>query len=85
MFNTIIIGAGISGLFTLKHLKESGINDVLVIDKNKYPFGVWNIKNHPSVKKFTYCVSSKLYMTISDFPMPEKYPEFPHHSDIFNY
>jgi len=85
MFNTIIIGAGISGLFTLKHLKENGINDVLVIDKNKYPFGVWNIKNHPSVKKFTYCVSSKLYMTISDFPMPEKYPEFPHHSDIFNY
>lgn len=85
MINTIIIGAGISGLFTLKHLKELGIHDILVIDKNHYPFGVWNIKNHPSVKEFTYCVSSKLYMTISDFPIPKEYPEFPHHSDILKY
>ena len=85
MRNTIIIGSGISGLFTLKHLKEVGIHDVLVIDNNPYPFGVWNIKNHPSVNKFTYCVSSKLYMTISDFPMLKKYPEFPHHTDILKY
>tara|TARA_Y100000768_G_scaffold381329_1_gene359810 strand:- start:1356 stop:2960 length:1605 start_codon:yes stop_codon:yes gene_type:complete len=85
MINIIIIGAGISGLFTLKHLKELGIHNILVIDKNSYPFGVWNIKNHPSVKEFTYCVSSKLYMTISDFPIPKEYPEFPHHSDILKY
>ena len=85
MIHTIIIGAGISGLFTLKHLKELGIHDILVIDKNPYPFGVWNIKNHPSVHEFTYCVSSKLYMTISDFPIPKEYPEFPHHSDILKY
>ena len=85
MIDTIIIGAGISGLFTLKHLKELGIHNILVIDKNHYPFGVWNIKNHPSVKEFTYCVSSKLYMTISDFPIPKEYPEFPHHSDIYKY
>jgi dimethylaniline monooxygenase (N-oxide forming) len=83
--NTIIIGAGISGLFVLKHLKENNNHDVLVIDKNPEPFGVWNIKNHPSVKEFTYCVSSKLYMTISDFPIPEEYPEFPHHNDILEY
>ena len=85
MLNTLIIGSGISGLFTLKHLKEVGIENVLVIDKNQYPFGVWNIKNHPSVKEFTYCVSSKLYMTISDFPMPKEYPEFPHHTEILKY
>jgi dimethylaniline monooxygenase (N-oxide forming) len=85
MINTIIIGSGISGLFTLKHLKELGIHDILVIDKNHYPFGVWNLKNHPGVKEFTYCVSSKLYMTISDFPIPKEYPEFPYHSDILEY
>ena len=85
MIHTIVIGAGISGLFTLKHLKETGNNNVIIIDKNPYPFGVWNIKNHPSVKEFTYCVSSKLYMTISDFPIPKEYPEFPHHSDILKY
>jgi dimethylaniline monooxygenase (N-oxide forming) len=84
-YNTIIIGSGISGIFTLKHLIEEGNTDVLVLDKNPEPFGVWNINNKPSVFENTYCVSSKLYMTISDFPLPEKTPEFPHHSIILNY
>jgi len=85
MRNTIIIGSGISGLFVLKHLKENNHHDVLILDKNPNPFGVWNKENHPSVLPFTYTVSSKLYMTISDFPMPKHYPEFPHHSDILKY
>tara|TARA_Y100000816_G_scaffold81889_1_gene56080 strand:- start:8677 stop:10239 length:1563 start_codon:yes stop_codon:yes gene_type:complete len=85
MKDTIIIGSGISGLFTLKHLKELNIHNILVLDKNDYPFGIWNIKNHRSVKEFTYCVSSKLYMSISDFPIPKEYPEFPHHSEILKY
>lgn len=84
-FETIIIGSGISGLMTLKHLKEKDHNNVLVLEKNKSAFGVWNIDNHPSVLPETYCVSSKLYMTISDFPMEEDTPEFPHHSDILKY
>ena len=67
---------------TLKHLKEKNHQNVLVLEKNDSPFGVWNIKNHPSVLPETYCVSSKLYMTISDFPMNDKTPEFPHQSDI---
>lgn len=84
-YNTIIIGSGISGIFTLKHLIEEGNTDVLVLDKNPETFGVWNIKNKPSVFENTHSVSSKLYMTISDFPLPEKTPEFPHHSIILNY
>ena len=39
-YNTIIVGSGISGIFTLKHLLEEGNNDVLVLDKNPEPFGV---------------------------------------------
>ena len=85
MYSTIIIGSGISGLFVLKELKEKGFNNVLIIDKNPQPYGCWNINNHPSVLKNTYSVSSKLYMTISDHPMPKKMPEFPHHSQILNY
>jgi dimethylaniline monooxygenase (N-oxide forming) len=85
IWNTIIIGSGISGLFVLKHLKELGNDNVLVLDKNPEPFGVWNIKNHPSVHEFTYCVSSKLYMTITDFPIPSHYPEFPSHEEILEY
>jgi hypothetical protein len=84
-FNTIIVGSGISGLFTLKHLIEENITNVLVLDKNPEPFGIWNIENHPSVFENTYTVSSKLYMTISDFPIPEDMPEFPHHSLILKY
>jgi dimethylaniline monooxygenase (N-oxide forming) len=84
-YNTIIIGSGISGLFVLKELKEKGIRDVIVLDKNPEPFGVWNIKNHPSVLNDTYTVSSKLYMMISDFPIDEDTAEFLHHSKILEY
>ena len=84
-YNTIIIGSGISGIFTLKHLIDEGNRDVLVLDKNPESFGVWNIKNKPSVFENTHSVSSKLYMTISDFPLSEKTAEFPHHSVILNY
>ncbi len=85
VYNTIIIGSGISGMFTLKHLIDEGQTNVLILDKNKEPFGVWNINNSPSVFDNTYAVSSKLYMTISDFPLPKDMPEFPHHSLILNY
>lgn len=85
VYNTIIIGSGISGMFTLKHLIDEGETNVLILDKNKEPFGVWNINNNPSVFDNTYAVSSKLYMTISDFPLPKDMPEFPHHSLILNY
>ena len=83
MYDAIIIGSGISGLFTLKHLIEEGITNVLVLDKNPEPFGVWNVQNHPCVNENTYTVSSRLYMTISDFPLNA--PEFPHHSIILQY
>jgi dimethylaniline monooxygenase (N-oxide forming) len=85
LYNTIIVGSGISGLFTLKHLIEEGITNVLILDKNPEPFGLWNINNKPSVFENTYTVSSKLYMTISDFPMPDDMPEFPHHDLILKY
>lgn len=85
LYNTIIIGSGISGLFALKELKTKNINNVLILDSNPEPFGVWNINNHPSVIKETYAVSSKLYMTITDFPMDKDVPEFPHHSIILDY
>jgi dimethylaniline monooxygenase (N-oxide forming) len=85
MYNTIIIGSGISGLFILKHLLEEGENNVIILDKNPEMFGVWNINNNPSVFEDTYTVSSKLYMTISDFPLPIDMPEFPHHSLILKY
>jgi dimethylaniline monooxygenase (N-oxide forming) len=82
--NTVIVGGGISGIMTLKHLKQENI-EAIVLEKSNETLGVWNIKNDPSVFEDTYTVSSKLYMTISDFPLPKDYPEFPHWSLIYKY
>ena len=84
-YEAVIVGGGISGFFILKHLIENGITNIILFERNSEPFGVWNVNNSPSVHDFTHCVSSKLYMTISDFPMPVDYPEFPHHTQIYNY
>ncbi len=85
VYNVVIIGGGISGIMSLKHLLEEGETNVVVLNKNKEPFGVWNINNHPSVLEFTYSVSSKLYLTISDFPIGKDVVEFPHHSVVLDY
>ena len=85
VYNVVIIGGGISGIMSLKHLLEEGETNVVVLNKNKEPFGVWNINNHPSVLDFTYSVSSKLYLTISDFPIGNDVAEFPHHSVVLDY
>jgi thioredoxin reductase len=85
IYNTLIIGGGISGIMTLKQLIDEGEKNIIVLNKNKEPFGVWDVNNHPSVLNSTYSVSSKLYMTISDFPINESYPEFPHASIILQY
>ena len=83
--NVLIIGGGISGIMSLKHLLEEGENNVIVLNKNPEPFGIWNINNHPSVLEFTYSVTSKLYLTISDFPIGKDVSEFPHHSVVLDY
>lgn len=85
VYNVLIIGGGISGIMSLKHLLEEGETNVIVLNKNKEPFGVWNINNHPSVMEFTYSVTSKLYLTISDFPIGKDVAEFPHHSVVLDY
>jgi dimethylaniline monooxygenase (N-oxide forming) len=85
VYNVLIIGGGISGIMSLKHLLEEGETNVIVLNKNKEPFGVWNINNHPSVMEFTYSVTSKLYLTISDFPIGKDVSEFPHHSVVLDY
>ncbi len=85
IYNVLIVGGGISGIMSLKHLIEEGMTNIIALDKNPEPFGIWNIKNHPSVLEFTYSVTSKLYLTISDFPIDNQVAEFPHHSVVLDY
>jgi thioredoxin reductase len=75
-YDVIIVGGGISGFMTAKHLVDEGINNILILEKNKYPFGIWDRRNPHSCLKSTVTVSSKLYMSISDFPMDEYHADF---------
>jgi dimethylaniline monooxygenase (N-oxide forming) len=84
MYDIIIIGSGWAGICTMKHCLEEGLTGI-VLEKNNDYGGVWNIENSPSVYANTYSVTSKYYLSMSDFPIPESYPEFPHHSQVMEY
>ena len=82
--DVVIIGAGWAGICTMKHCIEENLTGIIIEKNNNYG-GVWNIKNTPSVYTNTYSVTSKHYLSMSDFPMPETYPEFPHHTLFMEY
>ena len=84
MHDIIIIGSGWAGLCSMKHCLEEGLTGI-ILEKNEGSGGVWNIENSPSVYANTYSVTSKYYLSMSDFPIPESYPEFPHHSQVMEY
>ncbi|MFE7439638.1 flavin-containing monooxygenase [Streptomyces chartreusis] len=68
-----IIGAGIAGLTTAKVLKQAG-HDVVVFDKAPDVGGVWSrTRRYPGVST----QSPKAQYSLSDFPMPKDYPEWP--------
>lgn len=83
-YDVLIIGGGYGGIFTLKYCLEENLK-VLLLEKNNEYGGVWNINNSPSVYANTYSVTSKYYLSITDYPIPEEYPEFPHHSLVYEY
>jgi len=84
VLDVIIIGSGWGGICTMKHCLDEHLSAV-VLEKSGDYGGVWNINNSPSVYANTYSVTSKYYLSMSDFPIPESYPEFPHHSLVMDY
>jgi thioredoxin reductase len=85
--NVCIIGAGSSGIVTAKTLSQSGI-DFDCYEKGSFIGGVWkynNDNNLSSAYKSLHINTSKQMMSFSDFPMPDNYPDYPHHSLIFDY
>jgi dimethylaniline monooxygenase (N-oxide forming) len=80
----VIIGSGWAGICTMKHCIEEKLKGIILEKNNDYG-GVWNIQNSPSVYANTYSVTSKYYLSMSDFPIPESYPEFPHHTLVMDY
>jgi cation diffusion facilitator CzcD-associated flavoprotein CzcO len=68
-----IIGAGVAGLATAKVLTQAA-HDVVVFDKTPDVGGVWSrTRRYPGLTT----QSPKAQYSLSDFPMPRDYPEWP--------
>jgi len=84
MYDVIIVGGGWGGICMMKHCLDEGLH-AIVLEKSGDYGGVWNPTNTPSVLANTYSVTSKHYLSMSDFPIPDSYPEFPHHCLVLDY
>ena len=68
-----IIGAGVAGLATAKVLKQAG-HEVVVYDKAPDVGGVWSrTRRYPGLTT----QSPKQQYSLSDYPMPGDYPQWP--------
>lgn len=82
-----IIGAGSSGIAAAKALHERGI-PFDCIEKSDRVGGNWvfgNSNGMSAAYRSLHINTSRERMEYSDFPMPEWYPDFPHHSHIAAY
>ena len=84
---TCVIGAGSSGMVTLKKLRDAGI-PVDCFEKSDRIGGNWVIrnKNGLSAAYTSLHIDSSVRRTqFADYPMPDDYPDFPHHSLMARY
>ncbi len=82
-----IIGAGSSGIAAAKALHERGI-PFDCFEKSDRVGGNWVFGNRNGMSaayRDLFINTSRQRMAYSDFPMPESYPDFPHHTHIAAY
>jgi hypothetical protein len=82
-----IIGAGASGLRAAKSLTDVGI-DYTCFETSDRVGGNWAFKNpngRSSAYRSLHIDTSKGRISFSDFPMGDEYPDFPHHTEIFEW
>lgn len=84
---TAVIGAGISGLTTSKMLSDYAIPYTCFESSDRiggnWAFG--NPNGHSSAYRSLHIDTSKHRLSFKDFPMPDSYPDFPHHTQIKDY
>ena len=83
-----IIGAGCSGLTTLKNMIQANVGEVICFEQNDQIGGNWLFsekESHSSVCETTHIISSKTMSSFEDFPMPENYPDYPSHQQVWRY
>jgi cation diffusion facilitator CzcD-associated flavoprotein CzcO len=80
-----VIGAGASGLATIKNLREHGF-EVDCYERETSVGGAWNWRHDRSpVYASTHLISSRPLTEFPDFPMPDDWPDYPHHSAVLSY
>jgi cation diffusion facilitator CzcD-associated flavoprotein CzcO len=80
-----VIGAGAAGLAVVKNLLEHGF-EVDCYERETGVGGAWNWRHDRSpVYASTHLISSKPGTQYPDFPMPDSWPDFPHHSQVLAY
>ena len=85
--NACVIGAGSSGIAAAKALHERQI-PFDCFEKSDRVGGNWVFGNRngmSSAYRSLHINTSRERMEYSDFPMPKRYPDFPHHTHIAEY
>jgi hypothetical protein len=83
-----VIGAGCSGLTSIKNLIQAGMTQVVCFERNSRVGGNWIYTagpSHASVCETTHIISSKKMSEFTDFPMPDDYPDYPSHRQVLDY
>lgn len=87
MKQVCIIGAGSSGMVAVKAMKEKGIS-FDCFEKGSDIGGNWRFNNDNGVSsayRSLHINTNRKAMAFADYPMPEHYPMYPHHSHIIKY
>ncbi|XGW01642.1 hypothetical protein V3C99_014063 [Haemonchus contortus] len=84
-----VVGAGVSGLPSIKACLEEGV-EVLCYEKTADLGGLWNYRPGQkniggTVMATTVVNTSKEMMAYSDFPPPDEWPNFMHHTKVNEY
>jgi len=82
-----IIGAGVSGLTAVKALGDWGVEHTCLEACDDIG-GNWYFRNpngRSSAYRSLHIDTSKSSISFKDFPMDERYPDFPHHTQIHTF
>jgi cation diffusion facilitator CzcD-associated flavoprotein CzcO len=82
-----IIGAGLSGLAAAKSLRDWGIA-YTCFEASDDVGGNWYFRNpngRSSAYRSLHIDTSKGALSFTDFPLDERYPDFPHHTEIHRF
>jgi hypothetical protein len=80
-----VIGAGSSGLAAVKNLRAHGF-EAECFEREEDVGGNWNFgATNSRVYSSAHTISSKPFTQYPDFPMPDDYPDYPHHSQLLAY